>query len=112
MMERVVLDFLASLAPEQRSRARFAFNSRERSNWHYIPKQRRGIPLKDMAAAQRLAAMAILRAALIDRGVRRCEDIMGLETIVAEIEGDHETYDPANYVFTVFGDPGNGTPWA
>lgn len=112
MMERVVLDFLASLAPEQRARARFSFDARERFDWHYIPKERRGIPLKEMNAPQHLAAMAILRAVLSERGLRRSEDIMRLETVVAEIEGDDETYHPANYVFTIFGDPGNGAPWA
>jgi hypothetical protein len=36
---------------------------------------------------------------------------MQLETVVAELEKDPETYDPANYVVVVFGHPGIGEPW-
>jgi hypothetical protein len=111
MMERVVLDFLETLDPPLRRRAMLPFESRERYNWHYVPRERMGVALRDMNDAQRQAAMGILRAALSERGYGRCEDIMRLEPLVAEIEQEPETYHPTFYAFTIFGQPGNGDPW-
>ncbi len=42
--------FLLSLDPAQRTKALFAFNDAERLNWHFVPRQRRGLPLKEMSA--------------------------------------------------------------
>src|SRR5256885_14470509 len=65
-----------------------------------------------MSDPQRSAAMGILRAALSERGYKTCEQIRQLEPLVAEMEDDRDTYDPANYVLIVFGNPGNAEPWA
>src|SRR5688500_17219980 len=45
--------FLASLSTAQRSKALFTFDDAERLNWHFVPRARRGLPLKEMSAAQR-----------------------------------------------------------
>jgi Protein of unknown function (DUF3500) len=111
MIERAVLDFLAALGPELRRSAIFPFDSEERRNWHYIPKARNGVPLKAMNEAQRQAAKTLLRAGLSERGYSRVEDIMWLETVLAEMERDPETYGPLNYVFSVFGDPAGRGAW-
>ena len=42
--------FLASLSAAQRSKASFAFEDAERLNWHFVPRARRGLPLKEMSA--------------------------------------------------------------
>ena len=105
MIEQAVLNFLNALSPDLRRAAMFPLDSGERRNWHYIPKERCGVPLNAMTDVQHHAAKALLRAALRERGYSRAEDIMWLETVLAEIEGDHETYGPLGYVFSVFGDP-------
>jgi hypothetical protein len=74
MIQRAVLDFLNALGPPLQRAALFPFDSKERRNWHYIPKERRGVPLKAMNEAQRQAAMKLLRAALSERGYSRVED--------------------------------------
>jgi hypothetical protein len=111
MIERAVLDFLDGLDPAERRQAMFSFDDHERFDWHYIPKDRSGLPLTAMSEGQRHLAKSILRAALSERGYSRSEDIMQLDAVVAEIENDHKTYDPLNYVFSIFGQPGNGAPW-
>ncbi|MBV9583698.1 MAG: DUF3500 domain-containing protein [Alphaproteobacteria bacterium] len=111
MIDQAVRDFLNALEPELRRRAVFPFEAEERLNWHYIPRQRNGVPLKSMTEGQREAAMALLRAALSERGYSRAEDIMRLENVLAEIERDPETYGPLNYNVTVFGEPGAKKPW-
>ena len=40
--------FLASLTPQQRAQATFQFQDEERFDWHYIPKPRKGLALRDM----------------------------------------------------------------
>ena len=112
MIDRVLLDFIATLAPDQHRQALLPFDAQARTDWHYIPRDRPGLPLRAMRPAQRLAAMAVLRAALSESGYSRCEDIMRLETVLAHLEQDSETYDPGNYALVLFGAPGNGEPWA
>src|SRR5207237_4379639 len=50
--------FLAALTPEQRKGALLPFDSEERFNWHFIPRERHGLPFKAMDAAQREKAHA------------------------------------------------------
>ena len=111
MIERAVRDFLNSLGPDLRRRAVFPFEAEERWNWHYIPKARNGVALKTMTAAQRQAAMGLLRAALSERGYARAEDIIWLENVLADIERDPDTYGPLNYTVTVFGEAGGNGAW-
>ncbi len=37
-------NLLASLTPEQKAKAVFKFEDDERFNWHFIPKERKGLP--------------------------------------------------------------------
>ena len=56
--------FLASLTPQQRAQATFQFQSDERFNWHYIPKERKGLALREMTPEQKQLAHALLAAGL------------------------------------------------
>ena len=41
--------FLASLTPEQRQQATFAFDSAERLRWHFVPQfERNGLQIREM----------------------------------------------------------------
>jgi uncharacterized protein DUF3500 len=111
MVKAALIDFLNTLRADQQLAVLFAFDSQERRNWHYIPKERNGIALKAMTEAQRQAAKALLRAALSDKGYARAEDIMWLENVLRRTEDDAEMYGPQNYVLSVFGDPSGGGPW-
>jgi hypothetical protein len=89
--------FLASLTEEQRSRATFEFKDDERHNWHFVPRDRRGLPWKDMTPAQRHLASAMLASGLSQRGYLKATTIMSLEQILKELEqgrGPHR--DPEN----------------
>jgi hypothetical protein len=112
MIEKAVLDFLNTLTPALRRRTLLAFDSDSRFAWHYVPRAHKGVLIKAMNDAQRDAAMAVLQAALSERGYERCQNIMRLETVVAEIEEDPDTYDPGNYALAIFGTPGSSAPWA
>lgn len=103
--------FLASLTPELRARAAFAFDAPERTDWHFVPRAFHGVELGSLDARQRDRAMALLRAAASERGVRKAEDIMALDGVLRDLEqGRGQRRDPLAYAIAVFGTPGT-EPW-
>src|SRR5215468_3937216 len=104
--------FLADLSPEQKSKAVLPFNSGERFHWFYTPVSRKGIPLKELSASQKLAGLALLRAGLSEKGYTKAEMIRKLESVLRDLEQSHgPTRDPDLYFFTFFGEPGTSGPW-
>ena len=104
--------FLASLEPEQRARATFQFQDEERFDWHYIPKERKGLPLKDMTSAQKHLAHALLSAGLSQRGYIKAVSIMSLDEVLRIMEqGKGPVRDPERYFFSVFGEPSESGTW-
>jgi hypothetical protein len=101
---------LNALDDTQRRQATFVFADAERENWHFIPRERRGLPLKAMNAAQRELATALLSTALSERGLATAQTIISLETVLAAIEKDPVRRDPEKYFFSIFGAPGTA-PW-
>ena len=105
--------FLGSLTAEQQVRVLFALEDEERLNWHYIPRERRGLSLKEMDGSQRKFAHALLSSGLSRRGYAKALDIMSIESILAELEGPARRYprDPDLYHVTLFGTPSDESPW-
>ncbi len=103
--------FAAALTPEQKPKAMFGFEDKERTNWHYIPRARQGLSIKEMTYEQRLLAHALLATGLSHRGYVKAMSIMSLETILAELEkGRGAVRDAEQYFVTIFGTPGK-EPW-
>jgi hypothetical protein len=104
--------FLAALDENQRARATFAFDSDERQDWHYIPKPRQGLPLREMTPYQKHLASALLAAGLSQTGYIKAVTIMSLEDVLRIIEKDAgEVRNPEKYYFSIFGSPSDGKPW-
>jgi hypothetical protein len=104
--------FLASLTPEQRTKATFRFEDDERMNWHFIPKERKGLPFREMAPEQKHLAHALLSAGLSQRGYVKATTIMSLEVVLRELEKATEEYrNPEKYYFSVFGEPSEKGIW-
>ena len=102
--------FLAALRPEQRSRATLPFDGEERRNWHYVPRARKGIPLKDLDAAQRRLAEELLKTGLGPRGYTEAMGVLALEGVLREREGAYR--DPGLYYVSIFGVPSPAAdPW-
>lgn len=106
--------FLAALKPEQKTKAQLAFTDDERQNWNFVPKDRKGLPLKEMSVTQRNLLNALLLTGLSAKGSAKASTIMSLEEILAELEGPNRTFprDPELYYLTVFGTPGETNTWA
>jgi hypothetical protein len=103
--------FVASLEPEQRAKAVFAFEAAERFNWHFVPRSRRGLPFKEMTAEQQELAHGILRAGLSRRGYVAASTIIELETVLREMGANPRLRDPELYYFSIFGTPSRAAPW-
>ncbi len=107
--------FLRSLTAEQRKQAMFRFDDEERFDWHYIPRDRKGLPLRAMNAEQKQAALQLLKSSLSQEGYDKARSIMALENVLRVIENRpaNDTYrDPDQYAFSVFGNPSGKEPWS
>ncbi|MBK5299443.1 MAG: DUF3500 domain-containing protein [Vicinamibacteria bacterium] len=103
--------FLVTLAPGERAKVQLAFDSDERFNWFYIPKDREGLPLKQMSAVQQKAALHLIETGLSQKGYSKAEAIRALDLILAEIEKNPVRRDPEKYYLTLFGDPSPTGTW-
>ncbi len=104
--------FLASLTPEQRAQATFQFDNQERFDWHYIPKERKGLALREMTPEQKQLAHALLAAGLSQQGYIKAVSIMSLDEVLKILEnGKGPMRDPEGYFFTVFGEPSVSGTW-
>ncbi len=112
-MAAAAKNFLVTLTPEQRAQARFEFPDAERKNWHFIPRARKGLAIKDMTQEQRLLAHALLATAMSHRGYAKAVSIMSLEALLAVLENDTEgkKRNPELYFVSIFGTPGGTEPW-
>ena len=104
--------FLASLTDDQRRRTAFAVDDAEWRKWmnqHFYRRQ--GVSFEELSAAQRDAAVALLRASLSARGLTLTQDIMKLNHTLAELNGnDFEQYGEGKYHVTLMGEPSSTNP--
>src|SRR3954465_8480189 len=104
--------FLAALGPDQRAKATFKFEEDERMNWHFIPKERKGLPLREMTPYQKHLASALLSAGLSQTGYVKAVTIMSLEDVLRIIENASDEYrNPEKYYFSMFGTPSETDAW-
>ncbi|HEY2931477.1 MAG TPA: DUF3500 domain-containing protein [Acidobacteriota bacterium] len=103
--------FLASLTAEQKAKATYKFDDAQRFDWHFIPKERKGIPLKELDAGQRKLAHDFLKTGLSQRGYLKATTIIELETVLRALEAGAVRRDPELYFFTVFGTPSANGAW-
>lgn len=103
--------FLASLDDERRAQATFEWKDEERLNWHFIPRERKGLPLDAMTDGQQAMAHALLSHGMSYDGYNTSMTIMSLESILAELENNPVRRDSGKYFFSVFGKPEKGKSW-
>ncbi len=75
---------VASLQPNQRARLMLPFNDAARRDWHFTPRRRKGLALKDMNAAQRRQAHDLLASALSAEGHEKVRNVFRIEKILQD----------------------------
>ena len=111
--------FLGSLSPEQKTKAAFDFDSKERTRWFFVPLQdanrkptRKGLPLEEMTADQKKAALALVAAGTSAQGNKQALTIMSLEAILRDQEKKGAMVrNPDWYFFSIFGTPSKTGKW-
>jgi hypothetical protein len=110
--------FLAGLDAQQKARATFTFDDKERTRWFFTPQQakgkslRKGLPLAEMTPAQKKLAQELVRTGTSEDGYKKATTIMSLESILAKLETKGRIVrDPEWYFFTVFGTPDKTGKW-
>jgi hypothetical protein len=109
-MAKAANAFLATLDSAKRAKASLPFNSEERLNWNFVPRERQGVPIKQMSSEQRRAALTLLRSSLSARGFTKVDTILHLEEVLFAKSGS-SIRDPDLYYFTVFGEPSEQAAW-
>ncbi len=102
---------VAALPEKSRAQAMRPFDDRDRLDWHYIPRSRNGIALKDLDPANREAVHSLLRLALSAPGYRKVVNIIELEQVLREIETIGWMRDPERYHLTIYGTPDRTRQW-
>lgn len=111
--------FLGSLDDAQKKKAAFEFDSKERINWYYVPRQtadrkptRKGLPLEEMTAAQKQAALDLLKSTVSAAGFQTATTIMSLEKVLKDLEKEGAMVRNSEWYFvSVFGTPSKTGQW-
>ena len=75
-MTTAAQQFLASLSEQQRTQATFAYDDAERLNWHFIPRVRKGVPLRDLDGDSAQAAQRLIASGLSKDGYDQALNVM------------------------------------
>ncbi len=119
-MSTAATAFLGTLNEEQKQKATYTFDDKKRLAWFFTPQQtkdrkstRIGARLESMTAAQKTAALALLKSGLSKSGYEQALTIMSLEGVLNDLEGSKGAMvrNPGWYFVSVFGEPSNTGSW-
>lgn len=115
-MSKAATGFLKSLNDAQKAKATFAYDDKERTNWHFIPRERKGLPLKELEGAALQSALTLIRSGLSESGYDQTLNVMSLEETLYLLEGGNREErrakrDPQKYFLSVFGTPADSGVW-
>jgi Protein of unknown function (DUF3500) len=104
--------FLAALTPEQKAKATFPFDDKEREFWAFVPLDRKGLTLGEMTPYQKQLAYSLLSAGLSQQGFTKAVTIMSLDDVLKRMENDDgKRRNPEKYYFSIFGTPAEKGTW-
>jgi hypothetical protein len=108
---------LRILPDSTRPAAMFSFDSTERSNWFYVPIDRKGVTLARMTPEARALVDTLLLTGLSPSGFATAKSIIRHEAILGAIEatsppsGNRFVRDSNRYYLSVFGEPDAASVW-
>lgn len=115
-MQIAASKFLEVLTPEQKKESTFAFDDAERLNWHFIPRDRKGVQLRQLTKEQQAQALALIATGLSPTGYEQALAVMSLEEVLYLLEEGERDFrrerrDPKKYHLSIFGTPGPTGKW-
>jgi Protein of unknown function (DUF3500) len=109
-----VNQFFASLEPEQRKIAVFAWDGSEWRGWNYFGSSdfiKPGLRLEQMTALQKAAAWDLLSTFLSANGLEKAKDVMRLQDVLAARGDGIGRRSSERFSFTIFGVPAERGAW-
>jgi hypothetical protein len=107
--------FLSTLDEKQRASVLFAFDdAKQRARWSNLPTTmvpRAGLAMKDLNAAQRDAAMALVSSALSRRGFEKVEQIVEGDEVLKANEKNNAMFGKDLFYISILGKPSEKDPW-
>jgi hypothetical protein len=111
--------FLDGLTAEQKAKATFAFDDKERTNWIFVPVQdkdrrpgRKGLRLEEMTEDQKKSVLELLKTGTSESGFKQAVTIMSLEAVLHDLEKNGAMVrNPGWYFLSVFGTPAKTGKW-
>lgn len=114
-MGEATSNFLAALSTDQRAKTVVPFDDyAERTNWHYTPTKRMGLPFTEMDREQQRLAQKLITTGVSRSGYVLASTIMGIETALDAKEGwttPDWWRDSKLYHVTIFGTPDGQKAW-
>jgi len=110
--------FLATLSPQQKASAVFAFtDDAQRRRWSNFPSgifQRAGLRFGDLTQAQRDAAMNLVASVLSKRGYQKIQQIVEADEVLKSTDAGPQgrlIFGRDQYFISILGTPSTSTPW-
>ena len=110
-MARASQLLIKSLPKEQKDKMRFEWKADERHNWHFIPRERKGLALKEMSDGARALAHALIITGLSHQGYKQTLQVMNLEQVLYDLDDNRAMRDPGKYYISIFGKPEPKGTW-
>lgn len=115
-MSQAANAFRETLSKEQLAQTSFGFDDPERLNWHFIPRPRKGLPLRDLEGSALKGAQALIASGLSATGYDQVMSVMSLEEVLYLLEGGEraerrERRHPGKYYLSIFGTPSETGKW-
>ena len=121
-MQGAATAFVNSLTADQKTRAAMGFDDRRRTEWHFVPRERKGLAVRDMSVAQKRLALALVDT-IGPIGSKKVRAIMLLDDLLRTLEPEKikleghkgEIYEVERgsgyYSFVVYGTPAAKGTW-
>jgi hypothetical protein len=122
VMQSAAAAFVNSLTTDQKTRAAMGFDDRRRTEWHFVPRERKGLAVRDMNDAQKRLALALVDT-IGPIGSKKVRAIMLLDDLLRALEPEKikleghqgEIYEVERgsgyYSFVVYGTPAAKGTW-
>jgi hypothetical protein len=115
-MSAAATALLGSLTDDQKKLASFKFDDAERVNWHFIPRERKGLGLWDLDGKALSNAEAFVATGLTAAGYHKSLEVRSLEEVLYLFESGEESArrvkrHPHRYYISIFGDPSGDAAW-
>lgn len=96
---------LNALNDAQRKKAVYNIDAPLRKDWHFVPRERKGVMLGELSPEQKTRVHKLMQTALSETGYLKATDIIWLEMVLFEMSSQNPGRDPGKYYLQIFGDP-------